>query len=249
MGIDHPIRPRAMLIVAVALAAAAVTLAFSAVTKPAAADSVGSLAIECTPYNESCRTIPQCYRGDLLITDVRRSGRKVVVEGVGRKGDGDNGRVNVRSGLTNRVVARTTLNARGHWRVSIKAPAKRLWKSNRTRYQATMGRSKTGWVKLTRRMGSTSATLTSPTRLRIRGSVSRPLARGARASVTVSRNCGRYQRSGQIRIAKNGRFSGTVKVAAQDEVYFMRISAQVRRPGSRRTLVTYSIIQPVLPVR
>jgi hypothetical protein len=187
--------------------------------------------------------LPACYRGRVLITDVRRAGSRAIIQGVSRVAYAGQ-TVVVRSMLSGRVIARPSIAADGTWRTNVAAPPRRLWGSNRARYRAEFRGTTTIWTKLTRRMGTTTITDTNGV-LSVRGSASTPLARGAQASVQASYDCARYRSIGRIPVTSSGAFNGSVAAPATN-VFFVRVRVSVR---NSRGLVysTYSIIQPVIP--
>lgn len=150
----------------------------------------------------------------------------------------------------NRVIARPRIANDGTFSVTVRRPARPAPTSDRARYQVQLGNTTTAWVKLTRRMGSTTVRYESDRgRLRITGRAAPPLVRGARAQVRRSDICGAYRTIGTLRVDSRGRFDGHVSTAplAPSPVAFIRLSLRVRSSNRSSASVfrTYSIVQPV----
>jgi hypothetical protein len=190
--------------------------------------------------------IPGCDRHRLIITDVAMRGSRVRVAGLARLAH-----VGSRVALSfrpsgSRVVGYASVRSDGTWSVYLRAPASRLLRSNNGRYRASLDGDSTPWIKVVRRMGTTSVTYAGG-RLKVTGSVRKPLAPGARVAVNVSVNCGSYGTRGTLRVNSRGRFSGSVAVSERDMVVFARLRVRVRHSShGRRTFSTYSIVQPVI---
>lgn len=193
--------------------------------------------------------LPACAR-DLMISDVAVSGRRSRIEGRARRAFAGQ-QVSVRyqpSG--SRVIARPRVRADGTFSTTVSRPSSPPKTSDRARYSARIGGTDTRWIKLTRRMGSTTVEHDPQTgRLSVSGTVAPPVARGARLQVTRSDVCGDYKTIGTLRVHSNGTFNGTVATApsAAAPVAFIRLSLRVRSSNRRSasTFTTYSIVQPV----
>ncbi|MFT4049809.1 MAG: right-handed parallel beta-helix repeat-containing protein [Solirubrobacterales bacterium] len=197
-----------------------------------------------TPPVTPVDPIPACYDGRVIITDVRRSGTRVIIVGYGHTSDSGRA-ITVRSKLSGRVVARPVIAADGSWRANVAAPPRSRWGSNDARYRASLGSSSTIWTKMTRRMGTTTVSYSNG-RLSVSGSASRPLARGARASVQASYDCGSYRALGRLNVSSAGRFNGNLAAPTSTSVFFVRVRVSVRNSNGL-VYSTYSIVQPVIP--
>ncbi|MGB1582383.1 MAG: hypothetical protein ACPHCI_01190 [Solirubrobacterales bacterium] len=194
--------------------------------------------------------LPSCAR-DLMITNVRLKGRKSLISGVARLRFA-NQRVSIYYRPTGRrVVARPRVAANGSFTAVVNRPRSPRAGSNRARYRAAIGGQKSAWVKLTRRL-RTSNVRYDGSKLRVRGRVTQPIIRGRTVHVNRSDACGRYRKIGNVRVKRNGTFSGAVTTPATTDgnVALIRLIVRVRTGGRgknrNRTFTTYSIVQPVL---
>jgi hypothetical protein len=189
--------------------------------------------------------LPACA-ASVVITNVKRSGSKSIVSGYARLRYAGQ-KISLRympSGT--RTIARPTVRSNGSWSATVKRPKSPSYKSNDARYRAVLGKTKTRWIKLTRRMGSTTVTSASTGTLNVKGSVSKPLAPGQRVRVERSDACGRYRQIGSVRVKSSGGFSGKVSDGGNSDVaVFIRLKLKVRSSSGKR-FNTYSIVQPVI---
>jgi hypothetical protein len=196
-----------------------------------------------TPPTPPVDPLPACFKDRLILTDVALFGNRVTIRGFAHIVDAGN-TVTVRSLLTGRIVARPKVAADGSWSANVAAPPRRLRSSNKARYRAQLGNTRTIWTKLTRRMQSTKVTYLNG-RLQVVGSASLPLAPRASAAVSASYNCGSYRNLGRIRVTSRGGYSGSVATKVNTTVALVRVRVSVRNSNGL-IYSTYSIIQPVV---
>jgi parallel beta-helix repeat protein len=191
--------------------------------------------------------IPACVGKELLISDVAMSSGKVRVKGYARlKYAGQ--KVALRFKITGaKIVGYATVKSDGSWSTLLKAPPRRQRYAGNARYQAAIGNGTTQWIKLMRRMGSTSVVYDDG-KLSVTGSAKKPLTPGARVAVTLSFDCNPYGTVGTLPSdPKTGRFAGFVPIAQRNTVALARLRVRVRRElNGKHTFSTYSILQPVV---
>jgi hypothetical protein len=191
--------------------------------------------------------LPECAR-DVVITGVSRSGSQSRVSGYARlKYAGQ--RISLQyqpSG--SRTIARPTVRSDGSWSVTVHRPSNPAYNSNSARYRASLNKSSTAWIKLTRRMGTTTVTSAGNGILNVNGRVGLPLAPGQRLRVERSDSCGQYHQVGSLRVFGSGSFGGQVSDGGgSTSAVFIRLRVSVRsstNPNKRFT--TYSIVTPVV---
>lgn len=195
--------------------------------------------------------LPACAR-DLMITNVKVRGSRTLISGVARLKFA-NQRVLIRYRPTgNRVIARPRVAANGQFTAVVRRPAKPRVGSNNARYRATIGKTNSAWVKLTRRLVTSNVSY-SGTKLRVKGRVTAPIAPGRRLQINRSDACGRYRTIGTVTVGRNGIFNGAVTTPPTNtsSAALIRLVVKVRAGrGSKpnRQITTYSIVQPVLLV-
>jgi hypothetical protein len=216
---------------------------------------VNTIVVTCTDANGNVSTasvqvvrpdaLPACA-ASVVITNVRRSGSRSVVSGFARLRFAGQ-KISLRympSG--SRTIARPTVRSNGSWTATVNRPKRPSYKSNDARYRAVLGSTKTRWIKLTRRMGSTTVTSAGTGALSVKGSVSKPLAPGQRVRVERSDACGKYRQIGSVSVRRSGSFSGKVSDGGSSDVaVFIRLKLRVRSSSGTR-FNTYSIVQPVI---
>jgi hypothetical protein len=188
--------------------------------------------------------LPDCTR-DVAITDVTTNGRRVTIRGLARlRRAGQQIRL-VFQPTGDRTVARPRVGADGRWTATVTRPRSVAATSNRARYRAILGSTRTPFVKISRRVARNEITYAAD-RLRIRGRVDGPLVTGARAAVLRADACGTYRTIGSIAVRRDGTYDGTATVAPKtDEAVFLRLRLRVRaQAGGPAT--TFSITKPVL---
>ena len=191
--------------------------------------------------------LPSCAR-NVVITSVVRTGTATRIRGTARlRFVGE--RVSIQYQPTGRrVVAKPRISADGSFSVTVPRPASPDFTSNKARYRATVGTSTTSWIKLTRRMESSSVTYDGNGRLEINGSVSLPHAKGQPLRVERSDACGRFRQIGWLPVDNNGNFGGAVPSGgASETAVFIRLKTAVGKESDRTfRFNTYSISQPVV---
>lgn len=193
--------------------------------------------------------LPACTR-DLGITDVAKVGSRSRVRGRARlKFAGQQVQLRYQPSGT-RVIGRARVREDGTFSATVSRPPRPAASSDQARYSARIGSTSTRWIKLTRRMGSTTITYDARTgQLHISGSVQRPTVPGERLQVQRSDLCGAYRTVGSIRVHSDGRFSGTVAATplAPAPIAGVRLALRVRSSNRRNanTFTTFSIVQLV----
>lgn len=182
-----------------------------------------------------------CTSRKLVLTDVQRSGRQVLVRGVAAaelRGQ----RVRVTLVANAKVVARPVVGSDGTFQARVAAPAARIARTNAARYIATAGRERSAALKLNRRMATASVTTANGT-VTFSGRVEAPLAR-TRETVTLKRlvSCGKYQVVGRAKLDGKGRYRIRVPAPAdvRAAVYRADVRVATREGGPARTR-TYTL--------
>lgn len=191
--------------------------------------------------------LPSCARS-VVITSVMRTGTATRIRGTARLRFAGQ-RVSIQYQPTGkRVIAKPRISADGSFSVTVPRPASPDYTSNKARYRATVGTSSSAWIKLTRRMNSSSVTYDGNGRLQINGSVSLPLAKGQPLRVERSDACGKFRQIGWLSVDSNGNYGGTVPSGGGSETaVFIRLKTAVAKPSDRTfRFNTYSIVQPVV---
>ncbi|MGH2905584.1 MAG: hypothetical protein ACRDKI_02305 [Solirubrobacterales bacterium] len=192
--------------------------------------------------------LPACA-ANVAITNVAVRGSRSLVSGIARlKFAGQ--RVSIQYRATGRrVVARPTVRADGSFSVTVRRPSRPGVGSNLARYRAILGNTATRWIKLTRRL-VTSSIRYADGRVTVDGRVITPIARRATMVVTRADACGRYARVGSFSYSRRtGRFSRSVEVTrpAAPTAVFVRLNTRVRSSGhSRKEFTTFSIVAPLV---
>jgi flagellar basal body rod protein FlgG len=150
-----------------------------------------------------------------------------------------------------KVIARPVVGVDGSFSAIVARPSTPAYTSNSARYLAALGGSKSAWIKLTRRMGTSRVTYTGNGRLQVDGQVSLPIAKGQPLRVERSDACGQFRQIGSVRIRANGSFNGTVATGGgSSSAVIIRLKARVAKASNPRyRFNTYSIVQPVVVER
>lgn len=192
-----------------------------------------------------------CFPKGVTITDLTAKGSKITLTGFAKSSFvGTTVNIQYRKS-PKKPVGKTTVNPDGSFKVSFKAPAKKLWKSKKTAYrvQATdsAGTITTGWTQLTRRMASTSAVWQGG-RIVVKGAVTKPLYPKTKALVEARVGCtGSWTQIGSAKISSSGKFSAKLKYDPTPTVVFVRVKAVVgSRPVKPRKIKTGSFVIPVV---
>lgn len=212
-------------------------------------DSFGNVAsASVTVYRPD--TLPACAK-DIAITDVTRVGSRSRIRGIARiQYVGQKIKLQYQPSGS-KTVGTATVLPDGSWSAVVKRSSKPAWTSNQARYRATLSKTTTSWIKLSRRMGATAVTYDGNGRLKVTGSVALPIAKGQPLRVERSDACGAYRQIGSIRVNKDGTFSGTVPSGGgSDAAVYIRLKARVAKASNPSfRFNTYSIVQPVVVER
>ena len=176
---------------------------------------VADLALECTS------------RPLVLIDVLRRNGRVRLVGAAHRRYAGR--RVRIRFTATGKTVARPRVRTSGLFTATAKLPPRKLRRTNRARYQASIGGEKSLRLKLVRRMLVTR-TSASGGRVTIAGRVVRPLARPVR-TITVKRrvSCGSFNVVKRFKPRRDGSFRVTLDGPPGSQAAVYRMQTRVRK--------------------
>jgi Tol biopolymer transport system component len=189
-----------------------------------------------------------CANDRLQVTDVYPDGGRVRIRGVAPAATRGQ-TVAIVFAATGRQVASAVVAPDLSFTATAPLPPRRLRTSDRARYLAAVGRSRSPAIKLARRMFLRSVTR-SATGVRISGQVVKPLARRAKdrnVTVIVATNCAR---TGGRRVtfapSASGRFSRTIALTKAElgaAAVYLRAQTKVR--SGRRVLRTYSLTRGV----
>ena len=175
----------------------------------------GAGALPLTDPGRYGMLLTQCFGGDVVLTDVRARGGRVMVRGLSRFAPGTAVRIVDRAG---RAVGRTTVSSAGAFSTAVSAPrsaAARL----RSGYRAVVGRTRSPLVRL-RRANAITAVSSNGQTVTIRGRVD--LARlGRLKDVRVSGGPAAAACRRQSRLAVVGK----VRVDRRTGVYVVRVRA------------------------
>jgi len=211
--------------------------------------AVSADAVRCTAPSASAPVSPPtagdlalaCTDRDLVLVEVLPGRTRVRLLGyadrrfVGRT-------VNLRLRATGRTVARASVRPDGSFRASAPMPSRRLRSTDRARYQAVLGSERSLDLKLERRMRIASMTVRDG-RVRIRGRVTRPLARPVQP-ITVSRrlSCSRSRVVARVRPRRDGTFSVSVPAPGGESAAVYRLSTKVRATeGNPKLFPTFTL--------
>jgi hypothetical protein len=170
-------------------------------------------------------TLPLCRR-PIVLTEVRRHGRRVRLSGIAR-GEYLGRRVTIVSG--GRAVARTTVRRDGGFRVRARRPTGRHWR--RADYQARVAGRRSPTVPLVRAVRIVSRRTMRDGRVRLRARLVGTRARTV--AVVRRRGCdaSTARRVARVRADRRGRLTVTVappRAGSEPAVYRLRTA----RPGS-----------------
>jgi hypothetical protein len=185
-----------------------------------------------------------CTTQQVALTNVVERGSSVWIEGVTRLHLA--GRtVHVKLLATGHTVALAKVLPDGTFTASAPLPPRALRHSNRVRYQAVVGSSRSLSLKLYRRMTIT-ATDTSQAGVLVEGKVAGPFSAGAEVSVFLTETCSTRQIVGYSKLTAAGTFSVTVPAPAgpSGEIDLYRASTTVLYHG--RAMRTWTL--PTAPL-
>jgi peptidyl-tRNA hydrolase len=192
----------------------------------------------------------QCFKKGITIIDLGPKGKKVTLRGfarlsyVGQK-------VTIRyKGTPKKVTATAVVQPDGSFVSTFKAPAKKLWLTNKARYQASVGNEKTAWMKLSRRVRTATATFANG-KLTVKGELVKPLMPKASATVKARTGCdGPWKTIGATKVSRAGRFSTSIPYVPETGIVFVRISTVVSSSAKKpKPARTFSYVIPVVLTR
>lgn len=199
---------------------------------------VNTAGVDCTPASTPAVEQPaggsgtdlvlQCTKRKVVLTDVYRRGRKVVLIGAADKKLA--GRtVTIRFEGDGTTAAQTAVRKDGSFTATAPLPAKRLRGTNRARYKAIVGSQKSLNLKLERRMAVTRMTSRNG-KVTISGYVTRPLGKPLQPIKVQRRlSCKRTVTVKTFRPKADGRFSVTVDAPDGQTAAVYRLGTKVRK--------------------
>jgi hypothetical protein len=195
--------------------------------------TVGATNVKCGGVAELAL---QCTSRPLVLIDVLiRKGRVRLVGAAHRRFAGR--RVRIRFTATGKTVARPRVRTSGLFTATAKLPPRKLRRTNRARYQASIAGEKSLRLKLVRRMLVTN-TDTNRSRVTIAGRVVRPLAKPIRRIIVKRRvSCGRFSVVKRFKPDRDGRFRVTLAGPPNSQAAVFRMQTRVRKFA--RNLKTY----------
>jgi uncharacterized delta-60 repeat protein len=176
-----------------------------------------------------------CTTRALVLENVVQQGNHVLLTGVAQLSLVGK-RVSMAFGASRKAVAYATVSKTGTFAATAPLPPARLRSGNAARYQASVGRQTSFYLKLARRMVLTSATSRSG-RVTLNGRVTAPLAGAANEQkLILSRqtSCGHWTVIGTYRPTASGSFGVTTPAVSGGAVY--RLTTKVRKTASNPKL-------------
>lgn len=209
-------------------------------------DSHGNVSHKTIVFVVAGASEPICLKTGIAISNLAPSGNKVTLSGFARLSYAGQ-TVSVTYKPTGKVVGTAKVAADGSFVAKFKAPKKKLWLSNKSLYQASVGTEKTTWTKLSRRVASSSASYAAG-KLTVKGLLSKPLFPKAKATITARTGCGDpFTNFASVKIKSNGTFSVTAPFTPSSGVIFVKVAAVVSKGGKKpKALRTYSFVMPVV---
>lgn len=196
---------------------------------------VNTAGVDCTPAPAAAPEptggsdlVLQCTKRRVVLTDVYRRGRAVVLVGAAdRKLVGKT--VRIRFDADGSTAATTTVKPDGSFTARAPLPARRLRDTNRARYTAIVAGQKSLNLKLMRRMSVTSMTSAGGT-VTITGKVSRPLGSPVQTIKVQQRlSCRKTVTVKTIRPRRDGTFTVTVAAPDGQTAAVYRLATKVRK--------------------
>jgi len=193
----------------------------------------------------------QCFPKGITITDLNAKGKKVTLTGFAKSTYiGQTVTAQYRP-APKKVAGKGVVQPDGSFKITIKAPAKKLWSSKKTAYRVQAGAPgsyvTTGWTQLTRRMASTSIVWKNG-KIDVTGAVTKPLYPKTKALVEARVGCnGAWKQIGSAKISSSGKFSAKLAYDPTPTTVFVRVKAVVgSRPKKPRKINTGSFVIPVV---
>ena len=140
---------------------------------------------------------------------------------------------------TKKAIATALIAKDGTFATTAPLPPKKIRNSDKARYTVTVGSVHSAALKLTRRMVVTRAA-TSAGRVRLAGTVAKPLLKGAKVTIRRRTSCHGYETVATVKVSKSGAWSASLPGGGA-AVY----RAQVKVREGKRTQTTYSLPIPV----
>lgn len=216
--------------------------------------TVGTAGVDCAPPKAAVVPTPPppvptsandlalaCTTRRLVLVDVLTVGSRVKFLGAAdRKLAGQT--VKLRLASTGKTVATAKVRSDGGFSAYAPLPPKAIRKTNRARYQATLGKEKSLDLKLARRMVVNSVTAAKG-KVRISGRVILPLAKPA-SLITLTRvvACKKLEIVKRFKPRADGRFTVSVAAPSGQDAAVYRLSTRVRRTArSTATSPTFTL--------
>jgi sugar lactone lactonase YvrE len=198
-------------------------------------------------------TAAACTAGRLILTDVYpRAGRTRVLGVAPASARGK--RVTIVSTWNGKGVATATVAADLSFTASLPLPPPSLRATNKARYLARLGATKSAALKFSRRMYTTAITAAGAT-LTFRGTVTRPLTTPpSHVTIRAASSCATIGRGvvvATVTPTRSGTFTATFTLppALQARTVFLRAQTTVRRTArSTTTSPTFTLVRGITPL-
>lgn len=188
-----------------------------------------------------------CFKKGIAISNIAVSGKKVKINGFARLSYVGKTVTLTYKPKKTKVIATGKVALDGSFSLKAKAPAKKLRRSNKTLYRASVADERTPWTKLSRRVASSIATYKRG-KLVVKGLLSKPLMPKAKVTIGARTGCnGPWKTITKGKVRSSGVFKTSTKYKVKTGVVFVRVAAVVSKGGKKpRPLRTYSFVMPVV---
>ena len=175
-----------------------------------------------------------CTSASIVLINVYEHGARVVISGAAKLALAGK-KVQIFLAQTRKAVATAMIAKDGTFATTAPLPAKKIRNTSKARYIATVASAHSAALKLTRRMVVTQATAKAG-RVRLAGTVAKPLLKGAKVTIRRRTSCHGYETVATVKVNASGTWSASLPAGAA-AVY----RAQLKVKAGHKTQTTYSL--------